>query len=81
MPMIFHVPKMSANNFYHHIFDIYYCILIGDIFLKSKSMPVLSITANVLPNFHQYTINSSKLPLYNQSYDSLDSSLFFSGSF
>jgi len=33
-------------------------------------MPVLSIITNSVSNFYHYIINSAKLPLYNESYDS-----------
>lgn len=36
-----------------------------------KSIPILSITANSLSNFFQYITKSTKLSLYEQSYEPL----------
>ena len=60
----------SLSNSDHCIFDTYYSLYLNWRFVH-KSMPVLSIIAHSISNFHQYIINSSKLPLYEQSYDSL----------
>jgi hypothetical protein len=54
----------------HRIFDTYYSLYVNWRYVP-KSMSVLSIIAHSISNSHQYIINSTKLPLYEQSYDSL----------
>jgi len=53
-----------------NIFDTIYSLFI--IWrCTSKSLPIISISANSLSNFYQYVIKSNKLLLYEQPYDSL----------
>jgi len=64
----FILKSLALSN--HNIFDTFFSLYITWRY-TSKSMPVLSIAANSLANFHQYILNSYKLPLYDQPYDSL----------
>jgi len=54
----------------HRNVDTYYSLYLNWRYVP-KSMPVLSIIAHYISNVHQYIIKSTKLPLYEQSYDSL----------
>ncbi|VVC28773.1 Ribonuclease H-like domain,Ribonuclease H domain [Cinara cedri] len=60
----------SLALFNHIIFDTF-CSLFFTWRYTPKAMPVLSIVANNLFNFHQYVINSNKFPLYEHPYNSL----------
>ena len=64
----FILKSLSHSN--HLIFDTYYSLYLNWRYVP-KSMPVLSIIANSLSDFYQYIINSDKLFLYEQPYDSL----------
>jgi len=64
----FILKSLAYSN--HNIFDTFYSLYITWRY-TSKSMPILAIAANSLSNFHQYVLNSYKLPLYEQPYDSL----------
>lgn len=55
---------------YHSIFDMFFSLFLSWRYVP-KTMPILSIAANSLSNFHQYIYKSTKLPLYNQSFESL----------
>jgi len=52
------------------MFDIYFSLYLNWQHVP-KSMTVLSIITSSVSNFYHYIINSAKLPLYNESYDSL----------
>lgn len=60
--------KSLSHN--HLIFDIYYSLYLIWLYV-SKSTPFLSIIANAVSCFYQFTLNSVKLPLYELPYDSL----------
>jgi len=60
--------SLARSN--HNIFDTFYSLYITWRY-TAKSMPVLSIAANSLSNFHQSVLKSYKLQLYEQPYDSL----------
>ncbi|XP_026819622.1 uncharacterized protein LOC113558364 [Rhopalosiphum maidis] len=64
----FLLKQLAHSN--NHIFDMYYSLFLTWRYVP-KSLPILSLTANSLSNFHQYILNSTKLPLYEQSYESL----------
>uniref|UniRef100_A0A2H8TL40 RNA-directed DNA polymerase from mobile element jockey n=2 Tax=Melanaphis sacchari TaxID=742174 RepID=A0A2H8TL40_9HEMI len=64
----FILKSLAHSN--HIIFDTFYSLYITWRYTP-KSMPVLSIAANSLSNFHQFVLNSYKLPLYEQPFDSL----------
>ncbi|KAL4126363.1 hypothetical protein QTP88_010585 [Uroleucon formosanum] len=60
----------SLSHTDHHIFDTFYSLYLNWRYVP-KSMPVLSVIANILSVFHQYVMSSDKPPIYEQSYDSL----------
>lgn len=60
----------SLSHSDNHIFGIYYSLYLNWRYIP-KSVPVLSIIAHYISNFHQYIIKSTKLPLYEQPFDSL----------
>lgn len=59
--------QLAYSN--HDIFDMYYSLFLTWRYVP-KSIPILSIAANSLLNLHQFTIKLTKLPLYEQSYES-----------
>jgi hypothetical protein len=67
----FLLKSLAYSN--HLIFDMFYSLFLSWRYVP-KSVPILSISASALSNFHQYICKSSKLPLYEQSFESL---LFF----
>jgi len=65
----FLLKSLAYSN--HFSFDMFYSLFLSWRYV-SKSMPILPILARALLNFHQYIFcKSSKLPLYEQSFESL----------
>jgi ribonuclease HI len=63
----FLLKSLSHSN--SSLFDTFYSLFLSWRYVP-KSLPVLSLAANSISPFHQYIFTHTKIPLYEQAYDS-----------